>query len=62
MGGGGGGGGGEACIWGAYNWTKKNGFQIKLHSSANQNTFSIYSLFKLGNLNVIKKQIHFNTS
>ena len=55
-------GGGEACIWGAYNWTKKNGFQIKLHSSANQNTFSIYSLFKLRNLNVIKKQIHFNTS
>ena len=59
---GGGGGCGEACIWGAYNWNKKNGFQIKLNSSANQNNFSIYSLFKLRNLNVIKKQIHFNTS
>ena len=31
--------------WGAYNRTKKT-FQNKLHNSANQNTFSIHSLFK----------------
>ena len=40
--------------------TLKKGFQNKIHSSAGQHPFLINSLLNLQN--VIKNQIHFNTS